>query len=135
MKQVAKWLKSQLSRIDGSEDSGEDYVALESRKYDHKLQVRTFALTEFEDVKKISKCVREGQSVVLVDLKPLKEKDIIDLKRSVNKLKALTQEVQGDIAGLSGDWVVMTPGGISVERQTLQPSVETQESAEMPLSQ
>ena len=75
MKQVAKWLKSQLSRIDGSEDSGEDYVALESRKYENKLKVRTFALTEFEDVKKISKCVREGQSVVLVDLKPLKEKD------------------------------------------------------------
>ena len=134
MKQVAKWLKSQLSRIDGSEDSGDDYVALESRKYENKLQVRTFALTEFEDVKKISKCVREGQSVVLVDLKPLKEKDIIDLKRSVNKLKALTQEVQGDIAGLSGDWVVMTPGGISVVRHVL-PSVEAQESAEMPLEQ
>lgn len=134
MKQVAKWLKSQLSRIDGSEDSGEDYVALESRKYENKLQVRTFALTEFEDVKKISKCVREGQSVVLVDLKPLKEKDIIDLKRSVNKLKALSQEVQGDIAGLTGDWVVMTPGGISVERHVVQPSVD-EESAEMPLEQ
>ena len=134
MKQVAKWLKSQLSRIDGSEDSGEDYVALESRKYENKLQVRTFALTEFEDVKKISKCVREGQSVVLVDLKPLKEKDIIDLKRSVNKLKALSQEVQGDIAGLAGDWVVMTPGGISVERHVVQPSVD-EESAEMPLEQ
>lgn len=131
MKQVAKWLKNQLSRIDGSEDEGDDYVALESRKYQNKLQVRTYALTEFEDVKKISKCVREGQSVVLVDLKPLKEKDIIDLKRSVNKLKALTQEVQGDIAGLSGDWVVMTPGGISVERQAL-PSADVQEAAEMP---
>ena len=119
MKQIAKWLKNQLSKIDGTEESGEDYVTLEGRKYDQKLQVRTFALTEFDDVKKISKCVREGQSVVLVDLKPLKEKDIIDLKRSVNKLKALTQEVQGDIAGLSGDWVVMTPGGISVERQVL----------------
>lgn len=125
MKQVARWLKNQLSRIDGSEETGEEYVMLEGRKYDQKLQVRTFALTEFEDVKKIGKCVREGQSVVLVDLKPLKEKDIIDLKRSVNKLKALSQEVQGDIAGLSGDWVVMTPGGISVERQAYQAPVGT----------
>ena len=127
MKTVAKWLKNQLSKIDGTEEQGDDYVMLEGRKYENKLQVRTFSLTEFEDVKKISKCVREGQSVALIDLKPLREKDIIDLKRSVNKLKALSQEVQGDIAGLSGDWVVMTPGGISVERQSapvLQESVE-----------
>ena len=127
MKQVAKWLKNQRSKIDGTEEQGDDYVMLEGRKYENKLQVRTFSLTEFEDVKKISKCVREGQSVALIDLKPLREKDIIDLKRSVNKLKALSQEVQGDIAGLSGDWVVMTPGGISVERQSapvLQESVE-----------
>lgn len=120
MRNVAKWLKNQLSKIDGTEDEGESYVALEGRKYDQKLQVKTYALTEFEDIKKISKSVREGQSVVLVDLKPLKEKDIIDLKRSVNKLKAVSQEVQGDIAGLSGDWIVMTPGGITVERQVLQ---------------
>lgn len=129
MKNVAKWLKNQLSKIDGSEEEGENYVALEGRKYDQKLQVKTYALTEFEDIKKIGKCVREGQSVVLVDLKPLKEKDIIDLKRSVNKLKAVSQEVQGDIAGLSGDWIVMTPGGISVERQVLQ-AVEQANSAE-----
>lgn len=128
MKTVAKWLKNQLSKIDGTEEQGDDYVMLEGRKYENKLQVRTFSLTEFEDVKKISKCVREGQSVALIDLKPLREKDIIDLKRSVNKLKALSQEVQGDIAGLSGDWVVMTPGGISVERQA-SPSV-AQESVE-----
>jgi len=120
MQKIAKWLKNQLSRVDGTDDQVEDYVMLEGRKYSQKLQVKTFALTEFEDIKKISKCVREGQSVVLLDLKPLKEKDIIDLKRSVNKLKAVTQEVQGDIAGLAGDWIVMTPGGIDVERQVLQ---------------
>lgn len=124
MKKVAKWLKSQLSKFDGTEDQGEEYVALESKKYGQKLQVRTFSLTEFDDIKRIGKCVREGQSVVLVDLKPLKEKDIIDLKRSVNKLKAVSQEVQGDIAGLSGDWIVMTPGGITVERQVLQQTEE-----------
>ncbi|MEA3378072.1 MAG: cell division protein SepF [Nanoarchaeota archaeon] len=97
------------------EGSGE-YLEIQTSKKKPSFIVRTFSLNEFDDVKKILKVIRQGTTVVLVDLKPLKENDVIDLRRAVNKLKSTAAEVEGDIAGLSGNWIVITPNPIKIEK-------------------
>ena len=73
-------------------------------------------LTCFDDTKKIAAVLREGRTIMLLDVSPLKEKDVIDLKRSVNKLKNVSAEMGSEIAGLSGDWIVLAPGFAEIYR-------------------
>ena len=48
----------------------------------------------------------------------LKDKDIIELKRAVNKLKKTCDAIEGDIAGFGDDWIVVTPSFAQVHRTT-----------------
>lgn len=99
------------------EDEGEDYVQVDHPAKDKAtFLVRSFTLNDFEDTKEVIKVLRTGRFIALIDLKPLKENDVIDLRRAVNKLKNVNAEISGDIAGLSGDWLVMTPHPITIEK-------------------
>ncbi|MFH0798477.1 MAG: cell division protein SepF, partial [Candidatus Woesearchaeota archaeon] len=98
-------------------EEGEEYVQVDNPGKDKSaFMVRSFTLNDFEDTKEVIKVLRTGRFVALVDLKPLKENDVIDLRRAVNKLKSVNEEISGDIAGLSGDWLVMTPHPITIEK-------------------
>ena len=46
------------------------------------------------------------------------DRDIVELKRVVNKLKKTCDAIEGDIAGFGEDWVVVTPGFAHVYRTT-----------------
>lgn len=93
----------------------EDYLEVGSfesndEEVHSKLIVRPFLLVDFEDTKEILGILREGRTVALINIRPLKEKDLIELKRSINKLKKTCEAIGGDIAGFGDeDWIVITP--------------------------
>ncbi len=74
-----------------------------------KIQVRVFVLNEFSDVKKILDAIREGYTICFVDIRPLKEKDYVELKRAIAKIKKTVEAIDGDIAGVGGEWIIVTP--------------------------
>ena len=79
----------------------EDFVELDTtpQKSDEtKVVVRPFVLEDFSDVKDILDALRNGYTIALVNIKPLKDKDIIELKRAINKLKKTTDAIRG-VAG------------------------------------
>jgi SepF-like predicted cell division protein (DUF552 family) len=39
----------------------------------------------------------------------LRETDTVDLQRAINKLKKTTEAINGDIAGLGEDYILVTP--------------------------
>src|SRR3989344_1138044 len=95
------------------EETGQGYVELgneaggtESRS---KLMVRPFVIEEFEHIKPILDSLREGHTIALINIKPLKDKDLVELKRAINKLKKTCDAVEGDIAGFGEDYIVATP--------------------------
>ena len=79
-------LKEKLGTNSGSEmfdEAEQDYVELESEaKFDpkSKLVVRPFVIEEFEHIKPILDTLREGHTIALINIKPLKDKDLIELK-------------------------------------------------------
>src|SRR3989344_7806655 len=98
-------LKERLSGSDGgSGDTSEvtDYVELDTNAAAEKAKivVRPFILDDFEQIKPILDVLREGHTISLINIKPLKDKDLIELKRAINKLKKTCDAVEGDIAGL-----------------------------------
>lgn len=92
---------------------GEDeYVELNSDSdggMSSKVVVRPFKLDDFSDIKRVIDVLREGYTICLLDIRPLKEKDMIELKRAVNKLKKTIEAIGGDIAGFGEDYIVVVP--------------------------
>ncbi|MGV8171323.1 MAG: cell division protein SepF [Candidatus Woesearchaeota archaeon] len=98
---------------------GDEYVELDTSKNSeggHKIVVKPFVLEDFTDIKPILDSLREGNTICLVNIRPLKEKDLIELKRAINKLKKTTDAIEGDIAGFSDDYIVITPSFAEIYR-------------------
>ncbi|MCD4759512.1 cell division protein SepF [archaeon] len=96
----------------------EDYVELttETDVPKAKIVVRPFIVEDFSDIKPALDALREGYTIALVNVGPLRERDMVELKRAVNKLKKTCDAIDGDIAGFGTDWVVVTPSFASVHR-------------------
>ncbi|HII15272.1 MAG TPA: cell division protein SepF [Nanoarchaeota archaeon] len=118
MKRIVNWVKEKV-RIP-SANSGE-FIEMEHAKAEPKVSIKTYQLTCFDDTKRIVSELREGRTIMLIDVSPIKEKDIIDLKRSVNKLKTATAEMGGEIAGLGGDWLLIAPMFAEIWKQKAVP--------------
>ncbi|MDP7457314.1 MAG: cell division protein SepF, partial [Candidatus Woesearchaeota archaeon] len=99
-----------------------------------KIIVRPFVLTDFEDTRTILDTLREGNTVLIINIKPLKDKDLVELKRAINKIKKTTDAIEGEIAGFSEDFLIVTPSFAEIYRskQTSEVKEETQPKQEEP---
>ena len=94
--------------------------------------VRPFVLDDFEQIKPILDVLREGHTISLINIKPLKDKDLIELKRAINKLKKTCDAVEGDIAGFGENWIALVPSFARIHRPKQgAPQQEVEGSAEM----
>ncbi len=94
------------------EEEEQDYVELDTSLEESekgKIIVRTFNLTDFTDIKPVIDALREGNTIILLNIRPLKDKDMIEMKRAINKVKKTVDAVEGDIAGFGDDYIVVTP--------------------------
>jgi SepF-like predicted cell division protein (DUF552 family) len=74
-----------------------------------KVIVRPFVLKSFEDVNTILNSLREGYTIGIIDIKPLRAKDIIELKRAISKIKKTADALEGSIAGFGENIIIVTP--------------------------
>lgn len=107
-------LKEKLGTSQGEmfEDAEHGYVELGTEAgFDtkSKLVVRPFVIEEFEGIKPILDSLREGHTIALINIKPLKDKDLVELKRAINKLKKTCDAIEGDIAGFGENWIAAVP--------------------------
>jgi len=98
-----------------------DYIEIDTKRdvgKRSKIVVKPFIITNFSDIKETLDALREGYTIALINIKTLKDRDIIELKRVVNKLKKTCDAIEGDIAGFGEDWIVVTPGFAHIYRTT-----------------
>ena len=91
-----------------------------------KVIVRPFVINDFSDIKLVLDSLRIGNTVGLINIKPLKNKDLVELKRAINKLKKTCDAVGGDIAGFGDDYLVVTPSFASIYRTKDTENIETE---------
>lgn len=106
------------SRDDNSENVvDDDFVELDAKRSekDEKVVIRAETLTEFGDVESVQEHLRNDH-IVWVNIKPLKKKDMADLKRAVKRLKKTIKAVEGDMAGVDEEWIVVCPGYAKIAR-------------------
>jgi len=111
-------IKRLLTGSGPGDESSEDYIEIDLGKEERetKVLVKLFSLKQYEDVNEILNALREGYTVALINIKPLKDKDLVELKRAVSKLKKTCEAIEGDIAGFGEDWIVITPSFAQIYR-------------------
>ena len=131
---MAGWFSSFKEKIIGPdysdvEKGGSDYVELdtESSEAQSKVVIHPYNLEDFDDVKPILDSLREGRTIALVNIKPLKEKDIVELKRAINKLKKTCDAINGEIAGFGEDYIVVAPSFATIHRMSSMKTVGSDE--------
>ena len=103
--------------LHGAEEEG--YVELgtdATEESSSKVTVRPFVIEDFESIKPILDSLREGHTIALINIKPLKDKDLVELKRAINKIKKTCDAIEGDIAGFGDNWIAAVPSFASIHR-------------------
>lgn len=107
---------SVISKIKGllgkEKTPGEEYIEVDIAREigkKAKIVVRPFVLKSFEDVNFILEVLREGYTIALIDIKNLRSKDIIELKRAIAKLKKTVDALEGSLAGFGENVLIATP--------------------------
>jgi len=105
------------------EEIEQDFIEidLEQEKSDSKVYIKTFTLKVYEDIHPILNCLREGYSIAVIDIKPLKSKDTIELRRAISKIKKTVEALEGKIAGFGENVVIATPSKVfDIQRGTIE---------------
>jgi len=89
-------------------EEGEEFVEIEQPVEEGKVNVRIETLRDYIDTDRIQQLVREG-NVVFLKIKELRNRDMSELKRAVDKLKKTCTAMNGDMVGVDEDFLVITP--------------------------
>jgi len=87
-------------------------IDLEQEKSNAKILIKTFVLRVYEDITPILNALREGYTIAIIDIKTLKSKDVIELKRAISKIKKTVEALDGKIAGFGENTVIATPSKV-----------------------
>ena len=85
----------------GGNGNEEEYLELDlnaAKKEDSKVIVKPFVLRDYEGMEEILNALRTGYTIAVIDIKPLKSKDLIELKRAISKIKKTVDALEGTIA-------------------------------------
>ena len=114
----------------GKPASGEEYVELDlnqAKEKKERIKIRPFTLKKYDDINDILAALREGYTIAFIDIRPLKSKDIIELKRAVSKIKKTVDAMEGSIAGFGDHALIAAPEFAEVYRGPV--AMDTKQSA------
>jgi len=81
------------------------------------MHVRVGEIQRYEDLKEFTDYVYSG-NVLILDFSQIADEEVI-LKRITNELKKMTHDINGDIAGIGNNLMILSPSGVKVDRRKL----------------
>ncbi|MBU0496399.1 MAG: cell division protein SepF [Candidatus Thermoplasmatota archaeon] len=114
------------SKIFGEKKSGitEGYVDLE--KYigttEHQssgavMKVGMGEIQSYDDLRTLSDYVCGG-NILILDFSHISQEEVI-LKRITNELKQIAHDINGDIAGIGNNLMILAPHGVKIDRRKI----------------
>jgi len=116
---VFKKIRDAFSNSVGDEAINPDYleIDLEQEEKENKVMVKLFVLKEYEGVTAVLSALREGYTIAIIDIKLLRQRDTIELKRAVSKIKKTADALEGSIAGFGENMIIVTPSFAKIEKE------------------
>ena len=122
---VIKRIKEGFSRFMRKEPV-EEYIEIDLGREamkKAKILIRPFVLKVFEDVNPILNSLREGYTIAIIDIKHLKNKDIVELKRAIAKIKKTVDALEGSVAGFGENMIIAAPNFAEIYKPQAQQAV------------
>ncbi len=113
---VFEKFKRRLAKTEKEEEPEYIEIDLEKKSKDSHIFVKTFVLKNYDDINPILNALREGNTIVVIDIKGLKSKDVIELKRVISKIKKTVEALEGSIVGFGENIVLATPSFAIITR-------------------
>ena len=116
-------IKKAFSSSAGIEDAPNEYleIDLDKKEEENKVLVKLFVLKQYDDVNDILDALREGYTIAILDIKELRKRDSIELKRAIAKVKKTTDALAGNIAGFGENMVIVTPSFAKILKENSKP--------------
>ena len=102
-------------RPERAKEPEEEFLEVQPTVEESRVSVKIDTLREYADIDRIQGLVREG-NVVFLKIKEMRQRDITELKRCVDKLRKTALAMNGDIVGVDEDFLVVTPTFAKVYR-------------------
>ena len=90
-------------------------IALEEEEGKY-VKIMIEKLDKYANVDSIIRKIKEGH-IVIAKIKDLKESNEEELRHSITKIKTVCDSLNGDIAGVGEEWIIVTPSIASVSRE------------------
>ena len=84
------------------------------------MYVKIAEITSYEQLRAVTNFVYDG-NILILKVGPIAD-DEEHLKRVSRDLKQLSYDINGDVAGLGKDIIIITPAGVKVDRTKHTPS-------------
>ena len=84
---------------------------------DEKVVIRAETLQELDDIEEVQEHLRNDH-IVWVNIGPLKNRDMADLKRAIKRLKKTIRAIDGDMAGVDESYILTCPEYAEIARST-----------------
>lgn len=116
-------LKRKTSKDDSEENNGmRKFIDLNDYKFQEEMEetksiVRVAEIRRLEDVRKIGQYIYDGD-ILIIDCTQISSEDYI-MKRVTEEVKRLVKDINGDVAGVSKSFLVVTPPGIAIDRNRI----------------
>ena len=113
-------IRRMLSGSMPGDESGEDYIEIDLGKEEKetKVLVKLFSLRQYEDVNEILNALREGYTIAIIDIKQLRQRDTMETKRAIAKVRKTIEALEGNIQGFGDNIVIATPSFASIHKHT-----------------
>ena len=101
-----------LKGVFNKSQASDEYVELDlnqAKSKKEKIKIRQFTLKKYDDINDILAALREGYTIAFIDIKQIKSKDIIELKRALTKIKKTVDAMEGSIAGFGDNAIIASP--------------------------
>jgi SepF-like predicted cell division protein (DUF552 family) len=116
-------IKRAFSDSLGGDSFDNEYVEidLENGKQDQKVAVKLFTLKHYDEINDVLSALREGFTIAVLDIKTLRQRDSIELKRAISKVKKTVDALEGSIAGFGENLVIATPSFAKIHKEVKAP--------------
>ena len=121
---MAKLIDKILGGNVKSTTSADDYTEIDLSKYEEVLEeepaetyVKIAEVSNFNQISSLKQEIYNG-NILMIDISSIRGDDLMR-DRILKELKDIVVDVHGDIAGVKGNTVIVTPTGIKIDRSKI----------------
>jgi len=81
------------------------------------IEVKVAEVDSFENIRELSNYVYDG-NILILDFTPIMNDDL-SLKRIITELKRLVEDIDGDLAGIAKNLLLVAPKSVRIDRRKL----------------